>query len=96
MKINSFKGLNKNKSTAELMKGKTLYFLPALKPRKIIIDYCCGPFEFHVTDLNKKISNYKKCGHNTFFMGENYNPQNYEIKPKNRLSRNYYGKLFSY
>ena len=94
-KINVNKGLHKNKSTAELLNQKALYFFPLLKPRKIIIDYCCGPYELHVTDINKKNLNFKKYGHNTFFMGGNYNPQNYEIKHKNRISRNYYGKLFA-
>ena len=94
-KIDVFKGLNRNKSTAELLNQNYLYILPLIKPRRIIIDYCCGPHELHVTDINKKNLNCKQYGHNTFFMGENYNPLNYEIKQKNRISRNYYGKLFS-
>ena len=94
-KIDAFRGLNRNKSTAELLNQNNLYILPLIKPRKIIINYCCGPYELHVTDINKKNLNCKQYGHNTFFMGENYNPQNYEIKQKNRISRNYYGKLFS-
>ena len=94
-KINPFKGLNRNKSTAQLLNEKTLYILPLIKPRKIIIDYCCGPYELHVTDINKKNLNCKKFGYNTFFMGDRFNPNNYEIKQPNRLSRNYYGKLFA-
>ena len=94
-KIDVFKGLNRNKSTAELLNQNNIYILPLIKPRRIIIDYCCGPYELHVTDINKKNLNCKQYGHNTFFMGGNYNPQNYEIIPKNRISRNYYGKLFS-
>ena len=94
-KIYPCKGLNRNKSSVELLNEKTLYILPLLKPRKIIIDYCCGPYELHVTDINKKNFNYKKYGHNTFFMGGKYNPNNYEIKQMNRFNRNYYGKLFA-
>ena len=94
-KIYPFKGLNRTKSTAELLNTKTLYLLPLIKPRRIIIDYCCGPYELHVTDINKKNFNYKKYGHNTFFMGDRFNPLNYEIKQPNRLNRNYYGKLFA-
>ena len=94
-KINVFKGLHRNNSTIDILNKKTLAILPLIKPRKIIIDYCCGPYELHVTNINKKNLNFKKFGHNTFFMGENYNPDNYEIKQKNRFNRNYYGKLFA-
>ena len=94
-KVNICKGLNRNRSTAELLNKGTFYILPAIKPRKIIIDYCCGPYELYVKDINSKNVNYKKYGHNTSFMGEKYNPQNYEIKQINRLSRNYYGKPFA-
>ena len=94
-KVNICKGLNRNRSTAELLNKGTFYILPAIKPRKIIINYCCGPYELYASDINKKNVDYKKYGHNTFFMGDNYNPQNYEIKQINRLSRNYYGKLFA-
>ena len=89
------KGLNRNRSTAELLNKETIYILPAIKPRKIIIDYCCGQYDLQISNINKKNFNFKKYGHNTFFMGDNYNPQNYEVKQINRLSRNYYGKLFA-
>jgi len=92
--VNIYKGLNRNRSTVELL-NKKIYILPAIKPRKIIINYCSGQYDLQISDINKKNFNNKKYGHNTFFMGDNYNPQNYEIKQVNRLSRNYYGKLFA-
>ena len=94
-KIKFFNGLNKNRSTEELLNKKTIYFFPAIKPRRIIIDYYCGPNELHITNINKKNSSYKKYGRNAFFMGSKFNPENYEIKQANRFNRNYYGKVFS-
>ena len=62
-KFDVFKGLNRNKSTAELLNQNNIYILPLIKPRRIIIDYCCGPYELHVIDINKKNLNCKQYGH---------------------------------
>ena len=94
-KLNIFKGLNRTRSTAELLNKETIYIFPAIRPRKIIIDYCCGPYDFRVNNINKRNLSYKKLGKNTFFMGGRYNPDNYTAKEQNRFNRNYYGKLFS-
>jgi len=94
-KINTYKCLNKNRSNEELI-NRDFTILPLIRPRKIIINYCCGPYELKVTDINKKNFNYKKYGFNTYFMGDKYNPRNYEIKRDNKLNRNYYGKIFSF
>ena len=94
-KISLYNGLNRNNSTSELLNKNTIFYFPAIKPRKIIIDYCTGPYELHVTDINKKNFSYKKYGYSSSFMGDKYNPQNYEINQRNLLNRNYYGKLFS-
>jgi len=94
-KLNIFKGLNRTRSTAELLDKETIYIFPSIRPRKIIIDYCCGPYDFRVTNINKRNLSYKKLGKNTFFMGGRYNPDNYTAKEPNRFNRNYYGKLFS-
>ena len=94
-KGNIYKGLNRTRSTAELLNKGTIYIFPAIRPRKIIIDYCCGPYDFRVTNINKRNLSYKKLGKNTFFMGGKYNPDNYTANEPNRFNRNYYGKLFS-
>ena len=94
-KINIFKGLNRTKSTNDLLEKETIYIFPAIRPRKIIIDYCCGPYDISITNINKRNLSYKKLGKNTFFMGGRYNPDNYTTKEPNRFNRNYYGKLFS-
>ena len=94
-KLIVFKGLNKNNSSAELINKNTISVLPLIKPRKIIIDICSGPHELRITNLNNNDLNKKQYGHNSIFMGEKYNPDNYEIKKINKFNRNYHGKLFS-
>ena len=95
-KLNISKGMNRTRSMADLLNKETIYIFPAIRPRRIIIDYCCGPYDFRVTNINKRNLSYKKLGKNTFFMGGRYNPDNYTAKEPNRFNRNYYGKLFSY
>jgi len=94
-KANILKGLNRTKSTLDLLNKETIYIFPAIRPRKIIIDYCCGPYDYRVTNINKRNLSYKKLGKNTYFMGGKYNPDNYTAQEPNRFNRNYYGKLFS-
>ena len=94
-KANILKGLNRTRSTLDLLNKETIYIFPAIRPRKIIIDYCCGPYDYRVTNINKRNLSYKKLGKNTYFMGGKYNPDNYTAQEPNRFNRNYYGKLFS-
>ena len=88
------KYLIKNKSTSFIL-NKSNQILPLIKPRKILINICSGPFEFKITDINKRNYSFKKFGKNSFFMGERYNPDNYAIKEKIKVGRNYYGALYS-
>ena len=88
------KYLIKNKSTSYIL-NKSNQILPLIKPRKILINICSGPFEFKITDINKRNYSFKKFGKNSFFMGERYNPDNYAIKEKIKVGRNQYGALYS-
>ena len=60
--------------------------LPAIKPRRIIIEYQLT----NDAGISKKDKN---IGHN-FFMGSSFNPQNYDVNSKNRTKRNVFGGLF--
>ena len=90
--INS-RNLLRNKSTP-LILNKTDRILPLIKPRKIIINIFSGPYEFKITDINKKYLNFKKFGRNSVFMGERYNPDNYAFDAKTMNHRNYHGGIF--
>ena len=78
------KYLIKNKNISFIL-NKSNQILPLIKPRKI----------FKITDINKRNYSFKKFGKNSFFMGERYNPDNYAIKEKIKVGRNYYGALYS-
>ena len=91
--INS-RNLFRNESTP-LILNKTDRLLPLIKPRKIIINIFSGPYEFKITDINKKYLNFKKFGRNSVFMGERYNPDNYGLDAKTMNHRNYYGGIFA-
>ena len=88
--------LLRNNSTSGLLnKTNEATILPLIKPRKILINICSGPFELLIDDLNKNYFSFKKFGKNAHFMGEKYSPDNYGIIEKNRLTRNYYGAIFA-
>ena len=93
-KFNFNRLLLKNKSTSAIL-NKNTQELPLIKPRRILINICSGPYEFKITDLNKKYYSYKQFGKNSFFMGEKYNPENYGIPEKTKTDRNYYGAIYS-
>ena len=93
-KLNFNRLLLKNKSTSAIL-NKNTQELPLIKPRRILINICSGPYEFKITDLNKKYYSYKQFGKNSFFMGEKYNPENYGIPEKTKTDRNYYGAIYS-
>ena len=59
---------------------------PVIRPRRIIIEYQLT----NNAGISKKNKNF---GHN-FFMGSNFNPQNYYVNSKNRTKRNVFGGLF--
>lgn len=59
---------------------------PLIKPRKIVIEY-------HLTNDAGVEKQNKNFGHNNY-MGDSFNPSNYSLVPKNRISRNIYGGLF--
>jgi len=94
-KANTTKTLNlpKNKNISysirryktKLEKNKNMN-LPVIKPRRIIIDY-------QLTNNAGISEKNKNLGHN-FFMGSNFNPQNYYVHSKNRTKRNVFGGLF--
>ena len=92
--FNFDKYLIRNKSTSILL-NKSNQILPLLKPRKILINICSGPYEFKISDINKRNYSFKRFGKNSFFMGEKYNPDNYAIKEKIKVGRNYYGAFYS-
>lgn len=70
-------------------------FLPKINPRPIILDYCLTYSNNNGSSYNGKYTNgYKNLGYNGYNMGENYNPDNYEVRRKNRTKRNVFGTLF--
>lgn len=70
-------------------------FLPKLNPRPVIIDYNLTYSRDNGKSMSTKYTNgYKNLGHNGPFMGIRYNPDNYEIRRKNRTKRNVFGTLF--
>ena len=86
--------LYKNKSTSSLLNSCN-QILPLIKPRKILINICSGPYEFKIDDINKRYLSFKKFGKNSIYMGEKYNPENYDLISKDKIGRNYYGAIFS-
>ena len=86
--------LYKNKSTFSLFSNSN-QILPLIKPRKILINICSGPYEFKIDDINKRYLSFKKFGKNSIYMGEKYNPENYDLISKDKIGRNYYGAIFS-
>ena len=86
--------LYKNKSTSSLLNNSN-QILPLIKPRKILINICSGPYEFKIDDINKRYLSFKKFGKNSIYMGEKYNPENYDLISKDKIGRNYYGAIFS-
>ena len=93
-KLDFMKLLYKNKSTSSLLNNSN-QILPLIKPRKILINICSGPYEFKIDDINKRYLNFKKFGKNSIYMGEKYNPENYDLISKDKIGRNYYGAIFS-
>ena len=86
--------LYKNKSPSSLL-NNSKQILPLIKPRKILINICSGPYEFKIDDINKRYLSFKKFGKNSIYMGEKYNPENYDLISKDKIGRNYYGAIFS-
>ena len=93
-KLDFMKLLYKNKSTSSLLNNSN-QILPLIKPRKILINICSGPYEFKIDDINKRYLSFKKFGKNSIYMGEKYNPENYDLISKDKIGRNYYGAIFS-
>ena len=93
-KLDFMKLLYKNKSTSSLLNSCN-QILPLIKPRKILINICSGPYEFKIDDINKRYLSFKKFGKNSIYMGEKYNPENYDLISKDKIGRNYYGAIFS-
>ena len=93
-KLDFMKLLYKNKSTSSLFNNSN-QILPLIKPRKILINICSGPYEFKIDDINKRYLSFKKFGKNSIYMGEKYNPENYDLISKDKIGRNYYGAIFS-
>ena len=93
-KLDFMKSLYKNKSTSSLLNSCN-QILPLIKPRKILINICSGPYEFKIDDINKRYLSFKKFGKNSIYMGEKYNPENYDLISKDKIGRNYYGAIFS-
>ena len=93
-KLDFMKLLYKNKSTSSLFNNNN-QILPLIKPRKILINICSGPYEFKIDDINKRYLSFKKFGKNSIYMGEKYNPENYDLISKDKIGRNYYGAIFS-
>ena len=93
-KLDFMKLLYKNKSTSSLLNSSN-QILPLIKPRKILINICSGPYEFKIDDINKRYLSFKKFGKNSIYMGEKYNPENYDLISKDKIGRNYYGAIFS-
>ena len=93
-KLDFMKLLYKNKSTSSLFSNSN-QILPLIKPRKILINICSGPYEFKIDDINKRYLSFKKFGKNSIYMGEKYNPENYDLISKDKIGRNYYGAIFS-
>ena len=93
-KLDFMKLSYKNKSTSSLFSNSN-QILPLIKPRKILINICSGPYEFKIDDINKRYLSFKKFGKNSIYMGEKYNPENYDLISKDKIGRNYYGAIFS-
>ena len=86
--------ITKNKSSSYIFEEKNQIF-PLIKPRKILINIYSGPYEYKIKDINKKSLCFKKFGKNSIFMGEKYNPKNYEIKEKIKIGINHLGTHFA-
>ena len=93
-KFNSRNFITKNKSSSFIYEEKYQIF-PLIKPRKILINIYSGPYEYKIKDINKKSFCFKKFGKNSIFMGEKYNPKNYEIKEKIKIGINHLGTHFA-
>ena len=68
--------------------------LPLITYNKILGDRKIEINEFNAFHLSSTLSN-TFSNHKSYYMGERYNPQNYQLEPKNRTSRNEFGSLFS-
>ena len=93
-KFNSRNFISKNKSCSYIFEEKNQIF-PLIKPRKILINIYSGPYEYKIKDINKKSLCFKKFGKNSIFIGEKYNPKNYEIKEKIKIGINHLGTHFA-
>ena len=82
--INSFYNLRNSNKINEKAKSKERF--PPINPRKIIIG-------IHLANSCGVEDGYKNFGHNNY-MGSSFDPYNYALAPKNRISRNFYGNLF--
>ena len=89
IKIGKFKKLNSS-IEKKLLEKK----LPQICPRPIIIDYCLTYSTIDRNQSTKYTNGYKNLGFNSYFMGTKYNPHNYDVAQKNRISRNVFGTLF--
>ena len=76
-----------NLKSLKIFKPKPSIILPIINPRKIIIDTQLFN-DSGIEDKDKSFGSCSQC------MGERYNPQNYEIKSKNRTKRNQFGSLY--
>ena len=86
--------LQKHKSSGNIFDSIN-QLLPMIKPRQILINIYSGPYEYKIRDINKRTQSYKKFGKNSIYMGEKYNPENYDLISKDKIGRNYYGAIFS-
>ena len=94
-KIFNFKNCAiRNKSTSFIFDRMNQIF-PLIKPRKVLINIYSGPYEYKIKDINKKSLCFKIFGKNSIFMGEKYNPKNYEIKEKIKIGINHLGTHFA-
>lgn len=82
--VNSFYSLRNRCKINEKAKSKESF--PPINPRKIIIG-------IHLANSCGVEDGYKNLGHNNY-MGSSFDPYNYAVVPKNRISRNIYGNLF--
>lgn len=87
------KFLQKTKHKTKLksinIEQKPSILLPIINPRKIIINY-------HMHNDSGIEEKDKSYGVNSQCMGANYSPENYLVKSKNRVKRNFYGALYAH
>ena len=73
-----------------------------IKPKElplIIYNKNLGKRKIEINEFNAFLLSSSLCNtitnHKSYYMGERYNPQNYQLENKNRTSRNEFGALFS-